>query len=601
MSELEIDGFLNDLHDDPPPPDYADDPPPPDYADDIPATGDADINLTQPEPDEEAIIETVDLPGVGVIEVEYEPNGDPNQPLDCVKPFDPHKWVNDSEHSAAPKKLSKVTSVKNRLKLVDESAETAQQKPTSRKVTAFMLTFASLVETFQGQKKSTDLPREDLWKLVVSFVLMGLAALTTDIIAGGVWREPCYPDRLKPLGRLHDHVIIALMISGTPGVCFEALRRKLAKEELLAYVMIPSDKKSILQLDQDPLHVNHHLLQDYMDTKKWKRIRQRHKPNKLHVKDVCLNNKCYNRLQLVALAEKFRSHHVDQLMQFIEENYDTDDKLSSQIKTWWARFANVDKRLQVMVEHGLDSFNVPEKSLQLVMDWLNGGYKKRTLILSGPPGAGKTSLMKALLLEHSRKYLPPGYHGFYMAKKSFDRLKGEPLITFPDEDQPGREKFLLLMDEFDVKSIRKCDAPNDIKGLLDVEEANEQDVKCREDVQIPKGGIRVITTNCTTLKAYCSPVMDNVSWEWDERKKNTLTGEMGDWANDHVGAIIRRCEWVRISENLKKNPATTKMDKEIADLEMQLKELEQNPSKMFVIIEMARKALTEKKKIRLSM
>ena len=52
---------------------------------------------------------------------------------------------------------------------------------------------------------------------------------------------------------------------------------------------------------------------------------------------------------------------------------------------------------------------------------------------------------------------------------------------------------------------------------------------------------------------------------------------------------------------MKKNPATTKMDKEIADLEMQLKELEQNPSKMFVIIEMARKALTEKKKIRLSM
>ena len=156
---------------------------------------------------------------------------------------------------------------------------------------------------------------------------------------------------------------------------------------------------------------------------------------------------------------------------------------------------------------GLDKF-LSLKIIDASLDgWVAGGWKSRTLILSGRGGLGKTELGCALA------HAAAPAKSFHFVNK-VDRIRD---VQFA----PGEA---LVVDEVCL-SGRDID---DAKALVDVERG--RDVLCRNrDGFIPCDTPRVLSTN----------------WPWEAFWPHDAQ------LQDHRAAIARRVQWVRVTRDVR--------------------------------------------------
>ena len=153
-----------------------------------------------------------------------------------------------------------------------------------------------------------------------------------------------------------------------------------------------------------------------------------------------------------------------------------DDKHLSQtlkkILNGW--YGDPSSTLRSTTPYTLDMFYVP-KEAQL---WLDGAYKRRTLILSGPGGIGKTSLATCLLLA---------------ARKRFHFIIRLHELRNIDI---GKNAGLL----WDEANMRNLDV-DQMKAIMDLE--HTRIIHCRNtDGCLPKNCARIFSCNHTRLQMF---------------------------------------------------------------------------------------------------
>ena len=140
--------------------------------------------------------------------------------------------------------------------------------------------------------------------------------------------------------------------------------------------------------------------------------------------------------------------------------------------------------------------------------WAQGGWRSRSLVLTGRGGLGKTEFACGLM-----HHISPAKAYHFL--NTPDRLRD--IICGPGEG--------LVVDEtrFAAKDIE------DVKAIIDV--AKGRDVKCRNrDGFVPKGTPRAFSTN----------------WPW------VLFWPQEGGLPEHNGAITRRVLWISVNEDLRR-------------------------------------------------
>ena len=179
-----------------------------------------------------------------------------------------------------------------------------------------------------------------------------------------------------------------------------------------------------------------------------------------------------------------------------------DDKHLSQtlkkILNGW--YGDPSSTLRSTTPYTLDMFYVP-KEAQL---WLDGAYKHRTLILSGPGGIGKTSLATCLLLAVCKR--------FHFITR-LDELRSIDI---------GKNAGLL----WDEANMRNLDV-DQMKAVMDLE--HTRTIHCRNtDGCLPKNCARIFSCNHTRLQMF------------------------GDIRAEHTEAIDRRHLWTQLVGDTRK-------------------------------------------------
>jgi len=164
--------------------------------------------------------------------------------------------------------------------------------------------------------------------------------------------------------------------------------------------------------------------------------------------------------------------------------------------------------LVTRLEFGIARFIMPRAPG--VDKWILGRYKKRALILHGPPGWGKSEFACAVMM------VVVGDKGFHFITK-LDRLK-----TIRFESGQG-----LVFDELSLAG-RDID---DVKCLLDLPKT--RDIACRNnDAIIPAGTPRIFTTNHAGKHFW----------------------PMEAYHPDHMKAVKRRHDWATATGDLRRDP-----------------------------------------------
>ena len=184
--------------------------------------------------------------------------------------------------------------------------------------------------------------------------------------------------------------------------------------------------------------------------------------------------------------------------------------LVAKVRKAWSDETMETGTLRTKPDYHLGAF-VPLGSIDRhLLKWVQGGWRERSLILSGDPGLGKTELGCALA------HAAATANAYHFVNK-IDRIRD---VVF----SPGEA---LVVDEVCLAE-RLID---DMKGLTLLSKTT--DVACRNrDGTIPRGTARVFSTN----------------WSWEQFWPREA------FAEPHAGAIRRRILWVNIKKDVRRRP-----------------------------------------------
>eukprot|EP00972_Heterocapsa_arctica_P116304 16452354-Heterocapsa_arctica.AAC.1 len=190
------------------------------------------------------------------------------------------------------------------------------------------------------------------------------------------------------------------------------------------------------------------------------------------VSNIIIEGPIHTAIALSEAARALKAQGKPELWNYVGALKTLSDERALVAKVWRMNGTLQHAMWRAKSPYVLAQFNLAD--LPHVRAWLDGGYKKRTLILAGSGGLGKTQLAMALM-----HHLCPGGFWFLDDPDDFRTIDGDL--------QPGHG---IVVDEVTLQQTK----PNQVKKMFDLE--NARSIACRYfNASLPGGCPRIFITN----------------------------------------------------------------------------------------------------------